>query len=240
MNSAIELLDWCHRRNLPLRQRHLDRLLAYLDKLERVGAHTNLTRILDRPDMLRRHLADSLLFGPLLGSALGLRVADLGCGAGLPSVPLAIVYGGWQVSAVDSVLRKVDFLNELRRELPLSNLHPLHERLETLGHDPDHRESYDACCARACGPLPAVLEYAFPLLRPGGRLVVATTRRVYDEAGSVDSIVTTLGGGRHELRPYRMDGEAGRNFVHLLFDKEGQSPSKYPRKPKQMAKKPLS
>ncbi len=204
------------------------------------ASRMNLTRLSSRDEMLVRHLADSMLFGPFLGSPMGRRIFDLGCGAGFPSLPLALIYPGNSFVACDSVLRKVRFVEETARDLGLSNLRPLHFRLEDAGRKKEYREQMDACTARACGPLVRVLEYGLPLLKIGGVLVVATTARALEEAGVLDGALSKLGGAPPRLYPYRLSGDQGASFLRLVFDKVGQTPDKFPRRPAKIVKKPLS
>ncbi len=166
-------------RSLPAGQ--IDAMLAYLALLSRWNRTYNLTAV-DAPDeMVDRHLVDSVSILPWLA---GRTVLDAGTGAGLPGVPLAIACPDRRFLLVDSNGKKVRFLRQVRRELGLDNIEPVHRRLEML--DPDG-ECADDIVARALAPLPRLIEQLMPCLDRGARLLAMKGRLEQSECESVPS-----------------------------------------------------
>lgn len=139
-------------------------LLAYLALLDRWNRAYNLTAIRDPADMVVKHLLDSLAMAPFVG---GGKLADLGTGAGLPGIPLAIANPALQVTLVESNGKKTRFLREVVRTLPLPNARVAQSRIEAL----DEPGTYDAIVARALATLPLIVELGGHLLKPSGRLL---------------------------------------------------------------------
>jgi len=139
-------------------------LLAYLALLDRWNRTYNLTAIRDPREMVGKHLLDSLAMHPYLGDG---HLADLGAGAGLPGIPLAIAKPGLRVTLVESNGKKVRFLREAVRKLGLMNVTVVESRIEAF----DAPGRFDAITARALATLPLILELGGHLLRPGGVLL---------------------------------------------------------------------
>ncbi len=139
-------------------------LLAYLTLLDRWNRTYNLTAIRDPGEMVVKHLLDSLAMAPFVRSG---NLADLGTGAGLPGIPLAIANPALQVTLVESNGKKARFLREVVRTLPLPNARVAESRVEAL----DEPGNYDAIVARALASLPLIVELGGHLLKPGGRLL---------------------------------------------------------------------
>ena len=139
-------------------------LLTYLALLDRWNRTYNLTAIRDPADMVVKHLLDSLAMAPFVTAR---KLADLGTGAGLPGIPLAIANPALQVTLVESNGKKARFLREVVRTLPLPNARVAESRIEAL----DEPGQYDAIVARALATLPLILELGGHLLKPGGKLL---------------------------------------------------------------------
>ena len=159
----------------------VDALLAYLALLSRWNRAYNLTAVDAPREMVDRHLVDSLSLLPWLS---GPRVLDAGTGAGLPGIPLAIACPDQHFLLVDSNGKKVRFLRQVRRELGLDNIEPVHRRLEML--DPE-REWADDIVARALAPLPRLVDQLAPYLDRGARLLAMKGRLEQSECESVPS-----------------------------------------------------
>jgi 16S rRNA (guanine527-N7)-methyltransferase len=139
-------------------------LLTYLALLDRWNRTYNLTAIRDPADMVVKHLLDSLAMAPFVTAG---KLADLGTGAGLPGIPLAIANPALQVTLVESNGKKARFLREVVRTLPLPNARVAESRIEAL----DEPDQYDAIVARALATLPLIVELGGHLLKPGGKLL---------------------------------------------------------------------
>jgi len=218
---------------------------AYAAELVDWNRHTNLTRLASPGDIAVGHVADSLacllaLPADVRDAPGGLTCVDVGSGAGLPGLPLAVLFTAWRVVLLEAGSRKADFLRHAARTLGLGNVTVLAERAEIAGRSADHRERYDLAVARAVAPLPVLLEYALPLLRVGGRLValVGDVQAREVRSGSCEHALELLGGRWSGAHAYRLPGLAADRQA-VAFTKARPTPIAYPRRPGVPAKRPL-
>lgn len=230
----------------------LDKLVAYLDMILKANETTNLTAIRHREQAWSRLIVDSLT--PLPGmppppetpedeaeelSGTGeLRLIDIGTGAGLPGVPLAIARPDVGVTLVEATGKKAAFLQTVIDELELSNTQVAQERAENLGQDPGHRAKYDVAVSRAVGPLPVVLEYSLPLLKVGGQVLAMKGPKAEAELRDSGDALVKLGGGEVaviEAYPESFENE----LVIVSVIKESATPQEFPRLPGLPKKFPL-
>jgi 16S rRNA (guanine527-N7)-methyltransferase len=154
----------------------LDALSAYVAEVLRWGARVNLTGFRNEAAVVKEGILRSLSYRAAFDPAPGLRVVDIGSGAGFPGLVLKIVYPELDTLLVEATRRRVTFLRSVVRKLGLAGVRCLHERAERLAEMAEHRGRYDVAFARAVGPLPRVVELAEPLLAAGGRLVLQVGR----------------------------------------------------------------
>lgn len=214
-----------------------DAVERYVALLLGSNRQVNLTRVIEPAAVARLHLLDSLAALPLIDSVSPSRALDLGSGGGVPGLVLAIARPAIAWTLVDSVGKKVDAMRRFVDELALANVEVLAERAEVLGRDERHRESYDLVTARACAALPVLVEYALPLLRPGG-LLVAWKGPIGDEelrAGAAAAGI--LGGGEPTVVPTGVPQLGDHRFVTV--GKDRSTPSRYPRRSGEPARRPL-
>ncbi|HEV2359202.1 MAG TPA: 16S rRNA (guanine(527)-N(7))-methyltransferase RsmG [bacterium] len=162
------------------------------------------------------------------------RLVDLGSGAGVPGVPLAILRPGLRVVLVDAARKKTAFLEIVARELALSNVDVVQMRAEALGRDPAHRGQYDVVTARALAPVRVLAEYTLPLLRAGGMAVLPKGPGAAHEVGEAARALTLLG-GEAAVRA------AGSQLCSptVLLKKVVEAPARYPRRAGVPARRPL-
>jgi 16S rRNA (guanine527-N7)-methyltransferase len=213
----------------------------YAAELVAANRQMNLTR-LTRPD----EIAVQLVLDSLAGFAAlperdrpgPLACVDVGTGAGLPGLALAILRPDWPVTLVDSVGKKVAFVEHVIGLLGLPRARAVKGRAEDLGHLAEHRERYDVALARALAPMPALAEYCLPLVRTGGRLVAYKGAEVEAELADAGPAFNTLGGRLAEVRAYTLPGlDASRRLV--LVEKRGSSPARYPRRAPEPRERPI-
>jgi 16S rRNA (guanine527-N7)-methyltransferase len=215
---------------LALLARYRELLLAWNQRL-------NLTAVTDPAAVETRHFLDALAALTVLPPGAQTLI-DIGTGAGLPGLPLALARPDLSVTLVDSVGKKVRFLEHVIAKLALSNARALWARAEELGQNPEHRERYDIATARAVAETAVLAEYALPLLRCGGIALLWKHGDAREELRRAERAVRVLGGGTPLVRPIAAPGlEEGRVFV--LLRKERPTPSAYPRPPGRAKKKPL-
>jgi 16S rRNA (guanine527-N7)-methyltransferase len=209
---------------------------AYVRLLLEANARLNLTRVVEPEAVARLHLLDALAACPLVPPVVE-EALDLGSGGGVPGMVLAIARPGVRWTLVDSVRKKADALRSFVEALGLANVEVLADRAELLGRGP-YRESFDLVTARACAALPVLAEYALPLLRVGGTLIAWKGPISADELGAGAAASKLLGGGTPEERPTGAPVLGDHRFV--LVGKERPTPSGWPRRPGEPARRPLA
>jgi 16S rRNA (guanine527-N7)-methyltransferase len=184
-----ETIDWC-----PNEQQRSQLQLLYLAVIT-ANQKLNLTRITEPKEFWEKHLWDSLRgIGSLINDPLELKVIDIGTGAGFPGLPLAIARSDWQLTLVDSTAKKIGFIQEIAPELNLTNVHPLVSRIEEVGQDKQHRHQYDLALIRAVAAVNICAEYALPLVKIGGTVILYRGNWTAEEAESLELAVAKLGG----------------------------------------------
>ncbi len=182
----------------------IDALIELVDEVERANAQFNLTAIRDRPGMLRKHLLDSLSAQPFLR---GVRIADVGTGAGFPGLPLAIVNPGMRFSLIEATGKKARFVERTAQRLRLTNVEVVHARAEQYRP----LEPFDTVLARALASLADFVAYAGHLCAPAGRLVAMKGRRPDEEISALPKSFRSL--AVHRLKLPGLDDE--RHIVEL-------------------------
>ena len=214
-----------------LSEESCDKFVAYYDLLIDWNARMNLTAITEPKEVVKKHFYDSLAALPYLSD--GAKIADVGTGAGFPAIPLLIMNPSLRITLVDSLQKRLTFLEEVLKTLGL-RAEIVHARAEDFGRDPKYRGSYDATVSRAVASLPVLLELTVPLLKVGGK--------AYCYKGDAGEELKTAKSALHLLHtsaetvPVVSDYGA-RTLV--ICTKNAPTPSTYPRKPGLPAKKPL-
>jgi 16S rRNA (guanine527-N7)-methyltransferase len=211
----------------------------YVALLLDANQRINLTRVVEPAAVARDHLLDALVALPQLEISGAGRVIDLGSGGGVPAIPLALARPDVAWTLVDSVGKKAEALRGFVHELGLGNVTVLAHRLEALGRDPGHRAGHDLATARACAPLPELLELALPLLRVGGALLAWKGPITPGDAElrSGAGAAALLGGAAPEVRATRVAALGARTLV--LVAKERPTGDRYPRRAGVPARRPL-
>lgn len=208
-----------------------DKFVAYYELLIDWNARMNLTAITEPDEVVSKHFIDSLAAMPYLAD--GTKAADVGTGAGFPSIPLLIMRPDLRLTLVDSLQKRVTFLNEVCKTLGL-RAECVHARAEDFGRDPNYRASFDAVLSRAVASLPTLLELTVPLLRVGGK-AYCYKGDVGEELKSAKSALHLLHCSA-EVVPVEADYGA-RTLV--ICTKNAPTPAAYPRKAGMPSKKPL-
>ena len=211
------------------------------------NAVMNLTAITEPEEIIVKHYADCMKLLPYLppvsAGTKPLRLADIGTGAGFPSLPLAILRPDLRILAVDSTQKKLEYVARTAETLGLSNLSVLCARAEALGRDPMYRESFDIVTARAVAAMPILSEWCLPLLKVGGCFAAMKGKNVRAELSEAEHALSVLGGtcevcAEEQLFPISPDGEPSDRGT-VLVRKSAKTPALYPRDNAQTKKKPL-
>ena len=214
-----------------------ERLNLYGNLLLEWNEKMNLTAITAPEDVLYKHFYDCILFLKAVTPAKNARIIDVGTGAGFPGTVLKIVRPDINVTLLDSLNKRLVFLNEVIAELGLSGISTVHMRAEDAGIAAAHREKYDIACARAVAALPVLMEYCLPFVKKGGCFVAMKGASAEDEMNRSFSAAHLLGADKPTIICETLTGNEQRAFV--ITKKISQTPTRYPRKPAEISKKPL-
>ncbi|PPA68476.1 16S rRNA (guanine(527)-N(7))-methyltransferase RsmG [Jeotgalibacillus proteolyticus] len=225
-------------KGIELSAHQLQQFSRYYEILVEWNEKMNLTAITDRKEVYLKHFFDSISAGFYLDFTKPLSICDVGAGAGFPSIPLKICFPQLEVSIVDSLNKRITFLNHLASELKLENVHFYHDRAETFGQNKSHRESYDLVTARAVARLSVLSELCLPLAKPGGRFAAMKAASATDELQDAKRAIKTLGGGEINVHSFELPIEESERSI-IVVDKSVSTPKKYPRKPGTPNKSPL-
>lgn len=193
----------------------------YAEMLRERNEKINLTAITEPEEVKIKHFLDSCSAAELLPG--GASVLDIGSGAGFPGLPLKIVRPDLTVTLLDSVNKKVAFMNDVVAELKLSGVTAVHARIE----DFPHKGEYDAVVSRAVAELSTLAEYALPFVKIGGAFIAYKSEKAESEAEAAASAITLLGGRIREIREAFV--AAGLTRKLIVIDKIAPTPPKYPR-----------
>jgi len=214
-------------------------LLDYADMLAGYEK-ANVIGTKDPDEILLAHILDSLsclLFPPMRTAS---KVADIGSGGGLPGIPLATMLPDAEVTLFESVGKKVEFLHQARERLSLGNLRVVNSRIEDAAREPEHREAYDVCTARALARLSVISEYSLPLLRKGGHVIAMKARKGADELTEGERAAGLLGGRLYdEITVSQASDVEQKDRRLVVLEKVAETPERYPRKTGTPAKAPL-
>lgn len=210
----------------------------YAAMLQEWNRRTNLTAVDDAQGIRDRHFLDSLTCVTVTGDLSDVRLVDVGTGAGFPGIPLKILYPTMRLTLVESVGKKVKFLQTVVESLQLSDVVILNERAETVGQDPQHRQQYDWAVARAVAPLNILLELLLPLVKVGGHVLAMKGERAQRELEEASSVIATLGGSLAQMHPVRLGQQEQASFL-VAIEKTQTTPARYPRRPGIPNKRPL-
>lgn len=204
-------------------------------KLVEFNSHTNLTAITDEAGVILRHFADSLTAAPYIGER-SLKILDVGCGGGFPTLPLAIARPDCCFTALDSTAKKLNFVAEMASSLSLP-VTTLPARAEEVAITHDHRERYDLVISRAVARLPMLCELCLPFVKVGGRFVALKGADGEIELAEAERAIAKLGGKLISQKTFTLGDAGGR--VILEIEKVRPTPTAYPRAFAKIKKAPL-
>lgn len=243
------LIDGAKRLGLPLTAEQVASFQLYYEELVRWNRRVNLTAIVDYEEVQLKHFLDSLTVALAL-KEMPSRILDIGTGAGLPGVPLKILYPGIGLTLVDSVHKKAAFLHHLIDVLGLEGVEVLAERAEKLAHDESYRQRFDVVLSRGVAKLATLAELALPFCSLGGAFIAMKKGEIDEEVSAAAKAIDILGGRLRDVKPVRLetlemnDGEGWGEFekekrVLVIIDKLTPTPQRYPRRPGIPQKRPL-
>lgn len=233
---------------LKLTDESLRSFKAYYEMLVEKNKVMNLTAITEYDDVLIKHFIDSLLVNrvidslkrdnPELNPINASKIADVGTGAGFPGVPIKLCCPGADVTLIDSLNKRIIFLDEVISGLGLSGINAVHGRCEDIGRDTKYREAFDYVFSRAVARLSVLSEYCLPLLKVGGYFLAYKAEEIDEEASEAKKAVSALGGEMICIKKEALPGsDVIRSFC--VIKKVKKCAKVYPRKAGVPAKQPL-
>ena len=220
--------------NIELDKNQIEKFYKYMDLLIEWNEKINLTAITNRKDIIVKHFIDSLTIQRYLSDAVN--IIDVGTGAGFPGIPIKIVNPNLKVVLVDSLNKRINFLQEVIKKLNLDNIEVIHARAEDLGQK--YREAFDIVTSRAVANMSVLSEYLLPLARVNGKCICMKGSDVEEELENSKYAINLLGGKIEKVDKFELSNERiGRNII--IVKKLKNTPNSYPRKAGTPAKKPL-
>ena len=218
---------------LVLKDKQISCLYEYMMNLIEWNSKINLTAINNEDDIIVKHFIDSIYIEKYIK---GKRGVDIGSGAGFPGIPLKIINDNYSLLLVDSVNKKVNFMNDSIEKLNLNNIEVIHNRAEEIGQDKKYREQFDFAVSRAVANMTTLVEYLIPLVKCGGKIYCLKGPNVEDELLAAQNAIKILGGKIEEKITYNIE-ENERCLV--IISKEKNTEQTYPRKMGKPLKEPL-
>jgi len=218
-----------------LEEKQIEKFYQYMNLLLEWNEKMNLTAITDPKEIILKHFIDSLTMANKIKE--GETLIDVGTGAGFPGIPLAIVKQEVKITLLDSLNKRVHFLQDVIQVLQLNNIRAVHARVEEFAKNKKEREQYDIATSRAVAPLNVLAEYLLPLVKIGGKCVCMKGSNI-EEIKQAEKAVTLLGGEIKQIEEITLPESDMKRHI-ILLEKIKQTPSKYPRKPGTPSKEPI-
>lgn len=221
--------------NIEITENQLSKFDLYYQRLIEVNQVMNLTAITEKNEVYIKHFFDSLTLTECLENK-NITLCDVGSGAGFPSLPLAILFPEMEITIVDALNKRINFLNQLISELELPNAVAIHARAEDFAKT--KRENFDIVCARAVANLPMLSELCLPLVKMNGYFLAMKGSNAAEEVEMANHAITILGGKLKECVSLKLPYEMGERTI-LRIEKIVKTPLKYPRIFKLIKENPL-
>lgn len=221
-----------------LNETQLSQFYTYYEMLIEWNEKINLTAITDFDEVLKKHFLDSIAIGRILNQNDIISILDIGTGAGFPGIPIKIAFPNVEITLMDSLNKRVNFLNEVIEKLSLKKISAMHGRAEDFAKKDLMREKFDLCVSRAVANLSSLSEFCLPYVKVGGRFVSYKSEKAKEELEASKNAISILGGGNVICDEFSLpDTDFNRTFV--IIEKIKETPDKYPRKAGTPIKQPL-
>jgi|SRR6056297_3144620 len=210
----------------------------YKDLIIEWNKKINITSIDSEEEIYLKHFIDSIIIKKYVIIKKGSKTIDVGTGGGFPGIPLKLIDNDMDITLVDSLNKRIKFLDEVVKELDLEDVECIHARAEELGKNKKYREKYDYGFSRAVASLNVLLEYVLPFVKKGGLFIAFKGSNFKDEIQESKKALNLLGGEIIDIREYKLpETDISRSMI--VVKKINSTPKKYPRKPGTPNKKPL-
>lgn len=224
--------------NIELSEENLNKLSRYKELVLEWNQKFNLTAITDDEEFDIKHFYDCLLLLKLDEIKKVKKIIDIGTGAGFPGIPLAIMMPDTEFLLLDSLKKRIGFLDYVIEDLGLKKVKAVHARAEEMGRDPNYREKYDICVSRAVASLDTLSEYCIPFVKPGGYFVSMKGSGGREELKEAKNAIDVLGGSLEDIIEYELVEGDHKRFL-ISVKKIKSTAKKYPRAGGKPKSKPL-
>ncbi len=238
MEKTALLQQSCAKMGVTLTEDMTAQFMKYMDLLLLWNEKMNLTAITEENDVILKHFADCMSILPHLALQGNESVIDVGTGAGFPGIPLKIACPSISVTLLDSLQKRIGFLEEVTNTLSLQNVVCIHSRAEDGGQNPLYREQFDLCVSRAVANLAVLSEYCLPFVKVGGKLAALKGPDAVKEVEEAKAALQKLGGNVIQILDVEIPFTDLQHKL-ILIEKVAPTPKAYPRKAGKINKNPL-
>ena len=230
------MIDYGKEINIVFTEEQLQKFYQYMNLLIEWNEKINLTAIVEPKEIILKHFIDSLTIIKYIEPNKS--VIDIGTGAGFPGIPVKIMREDLDITLLDSLNKRIHFLNEVIQKLELKNITAIHARIEEFAKNKQYREAFDVATSRAVANLTTLSEYMLPMVDLKGMAICMKGSEISEEISKSKNSIKLLGGKIDKIEEFTLPKSDNRRNL-ILIKKERQTPGKYPRKPGIPSKEPL-
>ena len=230
------MIDYGEEINIVFTEEELQKFYKYMQLLIEWNEKINLTAIVEPEEIILKHFIDSLTILKYIDKDKTL--IDIGTGAGFPGIPVKIMRPDIEVTLLDSLNKRIYFLEEVINQLGLKNIETVHARIEEYGKNREYRESYDIATSRAVANLTTLSEYMLPMVKVGGISICMKGSEIEEEFSKSQRAIDILGGKIQKVDTFTLPKSDNKRNI-IIIEKKKPTPSKFPRKPGTPSKEPL-
>lgn len=238
MNLEKLLINSAKEFNVDITEPMANQFMRYKDLILEWNNNINLTAITDEKEIIIKHFIDSISVVENLGKSNDLSIIDVGTGAGLPGIPLKIVKPNYKVTLLDSLNKRIKFLQAVIDDLGLTNMEAIHGRSEDYGQNIKLRENYDIAISRAVANMSTLCEYTLPFVKVGGSFIALKGPSVEEEIQSASKAIEILGGKIKDINYINLPSTDIKHSI-VTISKISHTPAKYPRNPSKIKTNPI-
>lgn len=225
--------------SVSLTDEQIEQFIIYYEMLVEKNKVMNLTAITEFDEVLKKHFVDSLSLIKAYDMTQDISVIDIGTGAGFPGIPLKIAFPNMKITLLDSLNKRIGFLQEVIDTLGLEEIEALHGRAEDYAKPGKLREQFDLCVSRAVANLSTLSEYCLPYVKVGGKFISYKSEKISEEMKEAEHAISVLGGKVENQVAFTLpDSDIYRNL--FIITKCNETPRQYPRKAGTASKNPIS
>lgn len=232
----LELEKYLKELNIELNEKQINGFYKYMKLLIEWNEKINLTAIIEPKEIILKHFVDSLTINKYIEK--NAKLIDIGTGAGFPGIPLKILRPDISVTLIDSLNKRINFLNEVIKEIRLEKIETIHSRAEEIGKNVKYREKYDISTSRAVANVATLSEYLIPLVKENGKCIYMKGPDIEEELLNGKKAINVLGGEVKKMEEFNLPKTDIKRTI-IIINKIKKTPNNYPRKAGMPAKEPI-